>query len=105
MRKIFLLFIGLSSYYASVSQSRLTDEMKNKEEQLRASTKQINQFFRRFNGEENEDGKRYFEADRRYRDPSLRKKYMPVIFDTQTSQISSSVTKDFVKSVTDKKSP
>ncbi|MDA0194948.1 MAG: hypothetical protein O2887_06710 [Bacteroidetes bacterium] len=105
MRIILLLLIATLTVHASVAQSELSDEMKETEEQLRASTKQINQFFRRFNGEEDEDGNRYFETDKKYRDPSLRKKYMPVLFDTQTSQIESNLVKNFVKQITKKDSP
>jgi hypothetical protein len=103
MRSILILFLGIISIHSSVGQ--LTDDMKETEEQLRASNKQMNQFFRRFNGEEDENGKRYYSSDKKFRDPSLRKKYVPVLFDTQTSQIDSEVAKDFVKKITDKKSP
>jgi len=105
MRIILLFFIAAFTVHASVGQSELSNEMKETEEQLRASTKQINQFFRRFNGEEDEDGKRYFETDKKYRNPSLRKKYMPVLFDTQTSQIDPNLVKNFVRQITKKESP
>jgi hypothetical protein len=40
---------------------------------LNASTKQVNQFFRRFNGEESTKGERYYEGDKDYRNPALRR--------------------------------
>ncbi|WP_422358818.1 hypothetical protein [Reichenbachiella sp.] len=104
MRTLPFAFLTLLSFHVSVSQG-LTDDMKATEDQLRASTKQINQFFRRFNGEEDENGKRYYPTHKRYRDASLRKKYVPVLFDTQTSPIDQSVAKTFIKTITDKKSP
>lgn len=104
MSKLLFALLTVLSFHASVGQG-LTDDMKETEDQLRASTKQINQFFRRFNGEEDEKGKRYYPTDKRYRDASLRKKYVPVLFDTQTSQIDAATAKNFVKLIVDKKAP
>ncbi len=39
------------------------------ETDLYTSTKQVNQFFRRFNGEEDMKGERYYPEDKDYRDP------------------------------------
>jgi len=105
MKIILFFLIAILLVYESVGQVRLTDEMKETEEQLRASTKQINQFFRRFNGEEDENGKRYYATDKNFRTASLRRKYVPMLFDTQTSQIDPEVAEGFVKFITDKKSP
>lgn len=104
MSKLLFALLTVLSFHASVGQG-LTDGMKETEDQLRASTKQINQFFRRFNGEEDEKGKRYYPTDKRYRGASLRKKYVPVLFDAQTSQIDAATAKNFVKLIVDKKAP
>ena len=104
MRTLLFALLTVLSIHASVGQV-LTDDMKDTEDQLRASTKQINQFFRRFNGEEDENGKRYYPSDKRYRDATLRKKYVPVLFDTQASQINGNEASAFIKNITDKKSP
>lgn len=104
MRNLLFALLTLLSIHASVGQG-LTDSMKDTEEQLRASTKQINQFFRRFNGEEDEDGKRYYPSDKRYRDANLRKRYMPVLFDTKTNQLDNDQAKAFIAKITDKKAP
>ncbi|MEP2026371.1 MAG: hypothetical protein ABJH98_08090 [Reichenbachiella sp.] len=104
MRTLLSALLTILAIHTSVGQG-LTDDMKDTEEQLRASTKQINQFFRRFNGEEDENGKRYYPTDKRYRDANLRKKYVPVLFDTQTGQLDAAIAKEFVKKITDKKSP
>ena len=48
-----VLKIGISRF----NKTSLSDEMKAQEEELNASSKQLNQFFRRFNGEESEKGK------------------------------------------------
>lgn len=101
---IVLAFIAFIST-ASVGQGRLTDDMKDTEEKLYASNKQVNQFFRRFNGEEDEQGDRYYPNDKKYRDATLRKKYLPVLFDTETGYVTSSLAKEFIQEVTDKKAP
>lgn len=90
---------------SSVGQGRLTDDMKDTEEKLYASNKQMSQFFHRFNGEEDEKGERYYEGDKQYREAGLRKKYLPMLFDTETGYISASLAKEFIQQVTDKKAP
>lgn len=104
MRILLFALITVLAIHQSVGQG-LTDDMKDTEDQLRASTKQINQFFRRFNGEEDENGNRYYPTDKRYRDANLRKKYVPVLFDTQTGEYNGDEAKNFIKAITDKKNP
>ncbi|MEX2593261.1 MAG: hypothetical protein WD426_10830 [Anditalea sp.] len=66
-----------------------------------ASTKQVNQFFRRFNGEESEGGnKRFHPGDKEYRDRELRKKFIGILFDNETSEISKEVRNEFSNKVT-----
>jgi len=50
------------------------------EEILNAQTKQVNQFFRRFNCEESTEGKRFYPGDSLYRNPDLREKYLNILF-------------------------
>lgn len=102
MRSLIGLVLVMS-FFASVGQG-LTDDMKETEEQLYASTKQINQFFRRFNGEEDDRGDRYYAGDKKYRDSGLRRKYLPMLFDEEAGS-SADVRKDFVKELTDRKAP
>jgi uncharacterized ion transporter superfamily protein YfcC len=60
---LFLLFLIVLVYHPIHAQ--LID--KDEEARLYAETKQVNQFFRRFNGEEDEKGERYYPKDRQYR--------------------------------------
>ena len=71
------LFLVISIYYPSYGQ--LLD--KEDESKLYAETKQVNQFFRRFNGEEDEKGERYYPKDKQYRSEKLRRKYIGMLFD------------------------
>lgn len=65
-----------------------------------ASTKQLNQFFRRFNGEESPDGNtRYYPGDSSYHKASLREEFLKVIFDNQTSSINPDLRAEFTKHV------
>jgi hypothetical protein len=70
-----------------------------------AQTKQVNQFFRRFNGEEDVKGNRLYNGDSTVRDPKLRKKYLPILFDNSNSAVSSDMKDLFINQVLNKKNP
>jgi len=70
-----------------------------------AQTKQVNQFFRRFNGEEDVKGNRMYNGDSTVRDPKMRKKYMPILFDNSSSIISPDMKELFINQVLNKKNP
>jgi hypothetical protein len=53
------------------------------ETELYAETKQVNQFFRRFNAEENRDGERFYEGHPLYRDPEFRRAWLDLLFDAE----------------------
>lgn len=75
------------------------------EDVLYAETKQVNQFFRRFNGEEDVEGNRYYAGDKGYRNPQLRQKYLENLFDNQNRDISKDLKKDFISTVNSKSKP
>lgn len=99
MRNYILLIIISLSFS---SKAQIIDQMKEEEDKLYAATKQVNQFFRRFNGEESIKGKRYYEGDRQFRSESLRKKYLKILFDEENNNLHSDLKKDFIKEVSDK---
>jgi hypothetical protein len=105
MRSLGLLAISagllLTSFY---SQAQLVSESDD-ESKLYAETKQLNQFFRRFNGEEDEKGNRYYEKDKEYRSVNLRKKYLPILFDKENPSLSRDLKVEFADQVLDKKNP
>jgi hypothetical protein len=70
-----------------------------------AETKQINQFFRRFNSEEDLDGKRLYEGDEHYHDKEFRSNYIQMLFDRQNEAISEGLKQDFIKEVTKNNAP
>ena len=75
------------------------------ESKLYAETKQVNQFFRRFNGEEDENGKRYYAKDKDYRDSKLRKQYISILFDHNNEGIRDELKVAFAREVLDKRNP
>jgi len=70
-----------------------------------AQTKQMNQFFLRFNGEEDVTGKRYYKGDQGYRDLKIRKKYLNILFDNSSPLISDDSKFVFIEEVLNKKNP
>jgi len=67
---------------------------------LSASTKQLNQFFRRFNAEESPNGEvRYYPEDSLYHNMPLREGFIQILFDNQTSPISKELKTQFINTV------
>ncbi|HOI87337.1 MAG TPA: hypothetical protein PLV51_05710 [Lentimicrobium sp.] len=103
MKKItFILFLVLIPAFlkAQSFNSLLGDEGI-----LYAQTKQVNQFFRRFNGEESTRGDRFYPGNDGYRDPGLRRKYLNVLFDMQNSSITDPVKDAFILDVLNTANP
>jgi hypothetical protein len=75
------------------------------ETKLYAETKQVNQFFRRFNGEENEKGDRYYPKDKQYRSVKLRRQYLDLLFDAGNTGISRDLKNQFIRDILEKKDP
>ncbi|MFY0600580.1 MAG: hypothetical protein JXR03_12990 [Cyclobacteriaceae bacterium] len=87
-----------------LAQGNLFDEKEDHRDKLLADTKQVNQFFRRFNGTETKKGDRLYETDRQYQSKKLRADYLPILFDFH-SAIDNKTKERFVEEVIDKKSP
>ena len=98
-RRYFL--IPLIVLLFSPLRAQLVTEMED-ESKLYAESKQVNQFFRRFNGEEDEKGERYYPGNKQFRSAKLRKKYLSVLFDESNGGISSALKTEFAKHVIDK---
>ncbi len=93
--------VGLVASLSTLSTGQIIGDMDD-ESRLYAESKQVNQFFRRFNGEEDEKGNRYYPGDKQYRSDKLRKQYFRVLFDEDNTNISSALKADFTKDVLDK---
>jgi hypothetical protein len=71
------------------------------ESDLYARTKQVNQFFRRFNSEEDLTGKRLDPSDSLYRNQLFRRQYIRELFDKESTVISPELKESFIYEVTD----
>lgn len=67
--------------------------------------KQVGQFVRRFNMEEDQFGKRLAATDATYHNNDLRKKILPGLFDTYNPRTSGKLKNYFIEDITNKKSP
>lgn len=97
---VVLVLLNIPSLY-----SQGIGEYLGGEDVLYAETKQVNQFFRRFNGEEDVEGNRYYAGDKGYRNPQLREKYLENLFDNQNRGISNSLKAEFIATVNNSSRP
>ncbi|MCS7018403.1 MAG: hypothetical protein RMJ87_04625 [Cytophagales bacterium] len=67
---------------------------------LYAATKQLSQFIKRFNNEEDRQGVAYAPNSKLYREPEQRKQYLKWLFDDQSASISPSLKTAFIADIT-----
>lgn len=104
MKHLWLVMLVMVVPFATIKAQDLNSRLGD-ESVFYASTKQVNQFFKRFNGEESTKGERYFEGDKNYRNPALRSKYLNVLFDMQNASITDPLKDEFIKYVEDAHHP
>jgi hypothetical protein len=98
--KILFYLVPIFTVLAVTSvRAQVLDEYLADEKYFYSATKQVNQFFRRFNGEEDDRGNRYLTTDRQFRHPDLRRGYINMLFDNETAGYSNDLKKSFVKEV------
>lgn len=98
-RSILIITLLMSCTLSLHAQIGQQDESK-----LYAETKQLGQFIRRFNAEEDAKGDRLYQGDKEWRDRNLRRKYLSMLFDKERSWDKKTV-ESFVERMTDKSSP
>ncbi len=81
------------------AQSQIIQDYLGDESDLYAATKQVNQFFRRFYGEEDFNGERYYPEDKYYRDSKLRKTYLENLFNNENPFITPALKDNFIEHV------
>lgn len=101
MRIIKLVFAILIASISVVSGQGIGSPGTIKDDgRFAASTKQVNQFFRRFNAEESVDGNvRFYPGDSLYHSVPLRKGFIQILFDNQTTSIKNELKTEFINSV------
>lgn len=107
MRKLtIVILLFITSIQVAPGQGLYSPGSPKDDGRFAASTKQVNQFFRRFNAEESPDGsKRYYNSDAEYRDRELRGKFISILFDNETSGISDAVKREFLGDVLSENMP
>ena len=70
------------------------------ERELYTMTKQMGQFINRFNCEEDAYGKRLYPSDSAYRNPAIRAKILPLLFDLDNPRTSGALRDFFVEDLT-----
>ncbi len=97
MRRIFIASLLI---YTSSLHAQIHEELDGKF--LLAETKQVGQFFRRFNGEEDFNGRRVTKSDTLYQNTKLREFYISNSFDELNLGISDSSKEAFMKQAVQK---
>lgn len=85
--------------------AQVIGDLLEDESVLYAETKQVNQFFRRFNSEEDGEGEKIYKGDPSYQNNHLRKQTIPLLFDKQSNSIGKSIENSFIKDVTNSENP
>lgn len=99
MRFIFLMILS-GILISGTSYGQLTNTLSEEVNSFYAETKQVNQFFRRFNSEENIKGVKLRTTDTAYRNPVERKKYIGILFDEENDRINRDLKINFIEDVT-----
>jgi hypothetical protein len=94
-----LVFIFLLFHNNTFAQYSLGDA-KLDATTLFAQTKQLTQFFRRFNGEEDVKGNKLDSSSLQYRNPHLRSEFISILFDNNNTSITNNLKSQFIKDVT-----
>jgi len=100
-KKLIVLIFTILTINFSSAQPRTNED----ESHLYASTKQVNQFIRRFNAEEDLYGKKLYPKDKKYRNLQLRKKYLNNLFDELNYNIANNLKLEFKKDVCSSSKP
>jgi hypothetical protein len=78
------------------AQQRTLGRFELDETELYAMTKQVSQFFSRFNNEEDQFGKKYFPNSPEYRNSEKRRHILPLLFDRENNRTSGTLKDYFV---------
>jgi len=106
--KLFIFLLLNILWMPAFAQSySLGNSTKGSEDEaiLHMMNKQVGQFFRRFNMEEDQYGKLLKTTDRRYHNTKIRKKLLEQMFDVHNPRTNSTLKNYFIEDVTDKKHP
>ena len=89
----------------SVANAQSYNGFSDDESTLYAMNKQVGQFVKRFNMEEDKFGKRLSHSDNLFRNNTVRKKILPAMFDEYNPRTSGNLKKYFISDVTNTENP
>ena len=98
VRNIFILALTFAFVWPVAGQT--IGDFKMDETELYAMTKQMGQFMRRFNYEEDQFGERLNPKDPRYRSNEMRRQSLPILFDQEKYGTQTELQKYFIEDVT-----
>ena len=102
--KNFLVLLLILLFFCN-TEGQVVQDYLGDESDLYAKTKQVNQFFRRFNGEEDFKGERYYPEDAMYRNRDIRKTYLENLFNSENPYITDPLKQNFIGAMLDKNHP
>lgn len=97
-RNIFILALTIAFVWPVAGQT--IGDFKMDETELYAMTKQMGQFMRRFNYEEDQFGEKLNPQDPRYRNNEMRRKSLPILFDQEKYGNQTDLQRYFIEDVT-----
>ena len=97
-RNIALIALGLLLSVSGYAQT--IGDFKMDETEFYAMTKQMGQFMRRFNYEEDQFGNRLYPKDKDYRSNEMRRKSLPILFDPEKYGNQTELQRYFIEDVT-----
>ena len=98
IRNIFILALTIAIVWPVAGQT--IGDFKMDETELYAMTKQMGQFMRRFNYEEDQFGEKLNPKDPKYRNNEMRRKSLPILFDQQKYGTQTDLQRYFIEDVT-----
>ena len=104
LRDIFILLIVFTLSLTAFAQSGSLNGFSEDETVLYTMNKQVGQFVKRFNMEEDQYGKVLSVNDNRYRNNDMRQQLLPGMFDKSNPRTSGKLKQYFIEDVTDKDS-
>ena len=98
IRNIFILALTIAIVWPVAGQT--IGDFKMDETELYAMTKQMGQFMRRFNYEEDQFGEKLNPKDPKYRSNEMRRKSLPILFDQEKYGTQTDLQRYFIEDVT-----
>ena len=98
IRNIFILALTFAFVWPVAGQT--IGDFKMDETELYAMTKQMGQFMRRFNYEEDQFGEKLNPSDPRYRNNEMRQQSLPILFDQEKYGTQTELQRYFIEDVT-----